>query len=81
MSDQILEFLKDGHLSSTAVLADKLSTTPEMIEAKLERLAMLGYVKKIVLTSKGESSCGSCTGCPKGKKETFVFWELGDREF
>lgn len=42
----LLEFLDAPGLHSTAQLSADLNTTPEMVEAKLERYAQLGYVKK-----------------------------------
>ena len=42
----LLEFLDAPGIHPTAQLAADLNTTPEMVEAKLERYAQLGYVKK-----------------------------------
>ena len=45
----LLELLDAPGIHSTAQLAADLNTTPEMVEAKLERYAQLGYVKKTVM--------------------------------
>lgn len=42
----LLEFLDAPGVHSTAQLVADLNITPEMVEAKLERYAQLGYVKK-----------------------------------
>lgn len=72
----LLDMLDQIELTSTAMLAEKLNSTPEIIEAKLERYEQLGYVQKISM----DSSCGNCSSC-KGCSHTqknqapVVMWE------
>ena len=78
MKISLLDTLNNEELCSTAQLADFLNTSPEMIEAQLERYEQLGFVKKTVMN--GSSQCGG--GCKKCKKcnqkkhsVPVVFWE------
>lgn len=56
----LLELLDAPGIHSTAQLATELGTTPEMVEAKLERYAQLGYVKKTVMSA----DCGGTAKMP-----------------
>lgn len=59
-----LELLDAPGIYSTAQLAADLNTTPEMVEAKLERYAQPGYVKKTVMSA----DCGgNCKKMPRIK--------------
>lgn len=42
----LLSLLEEKGIRSTAQLAAELGTSTEMVEAKLERYAQLGYVKR-----------------------------------
>ena len=57
----LLEFLDAPGIHSTAQLAADLNTTPEMVEAKLERYAQLGYVKKTVMPADCGGNCKKIT--------------------
>ena len=59
----LLELLDAPGIHSTAQLAAELGTTPEMVEAKLERYAQLGYVKKTVMSADCGGNCKKCHGC------------------
>lgn len=59
----LLELLDAPGIHSTAQLAADLNTTPEMVEARLERYAQLGYVKKTVMSADCGDNCKKCRGC------------------
>lgn len=73
----LLELLDAPGTHSTAQLAADLNTTPEMVEAKLERYAQLGYVKKTVMSADCGGSCKKCRGCSglKHSAAAVVYWE------
>lgn len=78
MKISLLDALDDKEIRSTARLADILGTSPEMIEAQLERYEQLGFVKKTVMN--GSSQCGGgckkCKNCNQKKLSVpVVFWE------
>ena len=67
----LLELLDAPGIHSTAQLATELGTTPEMVEAKLERYAQLGYVKKTVMSADCGGNCKNravllCVACGNG---------------
>lgn len=73
----LLELLSEPGVHSTTELAAAMGTNIEMIGAKLEHYAHLGYVKKTVLSPDCESTCGSCRGCHRHHDNTLslVYWE------
>ena len=73
----LLELLDAPGIHSTAQLAADLNTTLEMVEAKLERYAQLGYVKKTVMSAGCGGSCKKCHGCSglKHSAAAVVYWE------
>ena len=73
----LLELLDAPGIHSTAQLAADLNTTPEMVEAKLERYAQLGYVKKTVMSADCGGNCKKCHGCSglKHSSAAVVYWE------
>ncbi len=76
--ESLLDALERGGTFSTAGLAARLGTTPEMIEAKLEAYVRLGVVKKTVFDpSSCHSACGHCPGCNGREKigRPVTFWE------
>lgn len=77
MKISLLDALDSKEIHSTAQLADLLDTSPEMIEAQLERYAQLGFVKKTVMNGSGcGGNCGKCKGCGQKKHSVpVVFWE------
>lgn len=62
----LLEFLDAPGVHSTAQLAADLNITPEMVEAKLERYAQLGYVKKTVMSADCGGNCKKCRDAAGG---------------
>ena len=73
----LLELLDAPGIHSTAQLATELGTTPEMVDAKLERYAQLGYVKKPVMSADCGGNCKKCHGCSglKSSVASVVYWE------
>lgn len=57
---QMLELLRAGGVKRVEDLARALETTPEMIEAMLEELARMGYLKRVG----GECRADTCPSCP-----------------
>jgi hypothetical protein len=57
---QLLNEIKSGSTTSPVTLADRLSTTPQMIEAMLDTLEQMGYLETI----SSECADDSCGGCP-----------------
>lgn len=79
MKESILEILRSGESLSTAELAEITKSTPEMLLAKLEHYAVLGYVKRIEMCGQSCSgSCGKCRGCSPSSSpcNPVVYWEL-----
>ena len=73
----LLELLDEPGIHSTAQLADKLGTSTEMVEARLECYEQLGYIKKSVLSADCGGNCKRCRGCSGMKKSaaSVVYWE------
>lgn len=73
----LLSLLEEKGIRSTAQLATELGTSMEMIEAKLERYAQLGYVKKTVMSANCGGNCKKCHGCSgmKNAAASVVYWE------
>ncbi|MCM1578558.1 MAG: FeoC-like transcriptional regulator [Ruminococcus sp.] len=60
----LMDIIESGGSCSVGELAERLKTSPEMIEAKLERYEQLGIVKKSFFTG----GCGGkCKNCGKSK--------------
>jgi predicted transcriptional regulator len=77
MKMSLLSLLEEKGIRSTAQLAAELGTSMEMIEAKLERYAQLGYVKKTVMSANCGGNCKKCHGCSgmKNAAASVVYWE------
>jgi hypothetical protein len=60
MLEKLLAEIRSGSTTSPAVLAERLGTTPQMVEAMMDTLEQMGYLRTI------EDSCkdGTCGGCP-----------------
>lgn len=59
MLNRLLELLRDGGTHRVTDLALTLDTTPELVEAMLEELDRLGYVKQV-----GGECAEKCSACP-----------------
>jgi DNA-binding Lrp family transcriptional regulator len=59
MLNRLLELLQQGGTRRIRHLADELNTTPELVEAMLEDLARMGYLKRV-----GAQCSDKCTICP-----------------
>jgi len=58
MLDRLLELLRAGGTYRVTDLARELETTPELVEAMLENLGRMGYLKLV-----GGTCAGGCTAC------------------
>jgi len=56
--DRLLELLRAGGTHRVSDLARELETTPGLVEAMLEDLVRMGYLKRV-----GEECAGGCAGC------------------
>jgi len=57
--DRLLELLREGGTHRISDIAQELGTTPQLVEAMLEDLARMGYVKRVAAQCSGK-----CTTCP-----------------
>ena len=60
---KLLELLKDDTPHSLHDLAGVLDTSVEMVEAMLETLAQMGYVRQITGCGQHCAACASRAGC------------------
>jgi len=60
MLERLLNEIKKGDTTSPITLAQRLNTTPQMVEAMLATLERMGYLRAI------EEGChdDTCQGCP-----------------
>lgn len=59
MLNRLLDLLREGGARRIEDLARELDTTPGLVEAMLEDLARMGYVKRV------SAQCsGACAECP-----------------
>jgi hypothetical protein len=70
MLEELMRLIREGGSFDTAVLAQKLNTTPEMVKAMMEYLARTDWIKKY---QPGQSSCDYCSlaqmCAPEAKKK------------
>lgn len=59
MLSRLLELLQQGGTYRVADLAQRLDTTPQMVEAMLETLARMGTLRQI-----GQGCRATCEECP-----------------
>ena len=73
----LLELLDSPGVHTASQLAADLGTTPEMVEAKLEHYARLGYIKKTILFAGCGEGCKTCPGCSglKHSAASITYWE------
>lgn len=60
MLEQLLNEIKKGTTTSPITLAERLNITPHMVEAMLETLEQMGFLRSIST----ECADGTCGGCP-----------------
>jgi hypothetical protein len=60
MLEQLLNEIKKGTTTSPITLAERLNTTTQMVEAMLDSLEQMGYLRSIST----ECADGTCGGCP-----------------
>jgi len=58
MLEQLMTHIRSGGTLQPSLLAQQLGTSPQMVEAMLEHLERVGYIRPY------QSSCGdACAGC------------------
>lgn len=68
--------IRAGGTFETSKLAKKLNTTPEMIEAMMDHLSRIGFLKNYEPCSDACSSCSVSQMCdPKKKKAIAQIWQ------
>ncbi|KAF0110232.1 MAG: Uncharacterized protein FD147_1781 [Chloroflexi bacterium] len=61
MLEKLLTEIKNGGTTSPSVLATRLSTSPEMIQAMLDTLEEHGYLQSVDPGCSNEKPCDSCS--------------------
>ncbi|MBQ8799544.1 MAG: hypothetical protein IJZ55_08270 [Lachnospiraceae bacterium] len=82
MKLSLLDALDTKEICSTAMMAEKIGSSCEMVTAQLERYEQLGFVKKTVMDTSSQcgGGCKSCKGCSHKKQSVPVtFWEKVER--
>jgi Mn-dependent DtxR family transcriptional regulator len=59
MLDQLLDIIRSGGTRRVTDMAGELQTTPEMVEAMLDQLAKMGYLR--VIGSEDNTTCDGCS--------------------
>jgi hypothetical protein len=59
MLNRLIDRLRNGGTHRVSDVARELGTTPELVEAMLETLARMGYLKQ--LGNSCEAQCGTCS--------------------
>ncbi len=65
MLEKLIREIREGGTLETAKLAQELGTTPAMIEAMLDHLRQMGFIKAYETCSDGCSGCSLSTMCKK----------------
>jgi hypothetical protein len=79
MLHRLLQTLRAGGTHRVSDLARGLDTTPQLVEAMLDDLARMGYLKRV-----SEECSGGCGTCPMAGTcaagSSGQLWALTDRE-
>lgn len=59
MLNRLLDLLREGSTRRIVDLAEELGTTPQLVEAMLEDLERMGYVRRLV-----RECSEACNACP-----------------
>jgi Mn-dependent DtxR family transcriptional regulator len=79
MLDKLLELLQSGGTHRVADLARELETTPALVEAMLEGLCQIGYLKRMSGNcAEGCAGCSLAGLCAAGKGGQV--WTLANKE-
>jgi predicted transcriptional regulator len=73
MPSELLKLFNEGKTYSLQELSDRLQMDIPVIQAELEFLQRLGYVRKVTATGCGKK-CHSCSGCGESMPLPVV-WE------
>jgi hypothetical protein len=84
MLEKLMQEIREGGTLETARLAQKLGTTPGMIEAMLEHLRQMGFIKAYETCGDGCSGCSLSTMCKKdvqsGQVQLWQYEEAKSRD-
>ncbi len=77
MLERLLDLLQAGGTRSVDDLARILDTSPELVQAMLENLGRIGYLKALDGTC--NTQCGDCTlACSCGAGAASKVWTLAE---
>jgi hypothetical protein len=74
---QLLALLREGGTRRVTELAHELNTTPGLVEAMLDDLSQLGYLKQ--MNDQCSEKCAACPmagSCAKGQEGSGQVWAL-----
>jgi DNA-binding MarR family transcriptional regulator len=78
MLQELLKLLEDGQTRSLGSLAQDLGTTREMVEAMLESLERLGFVRHVTGCEQSCQRCSIKRAC--ATKSAARIWAVAERE-
>ena len=75
MLEQLVKEIRAGGTLETGVLAARLGTTPQLIEAMLDHLQRTGLIQAYVNCGEGCQGCGLREGCNTQRQSTVRLWQ------
>ena len=75
MLDELLKEIRSGGTLETRVLAARLETSPQLIEAMLEHLQRIGMIQPYVDCGDGCQGCGLKESCDRQKNNSVRLWQ------
>ena len=75
MLEQLIQEIRTGGTLETGILATRLGTTPQLIEAMLEHLQRSGLIQDYSGCSDGCQGCGLQETCKKPGTYTVRLWQ------
>jgi hypothetical protein len=75
MLAQLVGKLEAGGTLDTAALSAELGTSPELLEAMLEHLGRLGFIRPYTRPSEACGDCGFKANCGSGLDGGIRLWE------
>jgi predicted ArsR family transcriptional regulator len=80
MLQRLLAILREGRSHTIGDLAEELGTSPSLVEAMMENLSLLGYLRQVEAASGCSQECSCCPvnqGCTVGGSTKI--WNLTDK--
>jgi Mn-dependent DtxR family transcriptional regulator len=75
MLEQLVNEIRAGGTLETGALADRLGTTPQLIEAMLGHLQRSGLIQVYAGCNDGCRGCGLQDACKKQGQSTIRLWQ------